>query len=52
MPSALANVGCLGFYPNSLLVFETLVVEGADPDLTTTRVVLRRDFEFHDRIEC
>ena len=52
-PAALANARVLGYYPNSLLVFEA--PEGADDGLSTgmprTEVVRRMDFEFHDRID-
>jgi hypothetical protein len=51
--AALANARVLGYYPNSLLVFEA--PEGADDGLSTgmprTEVVRRIDFEFHDRID-
>lgn len=43
--SALANASILGYYANSLLVF------AADPKGHGTDVVLRRDFESHQRID-
>jgi len=50
--AALANARVLGFYANSLLVFESpageLVPDGGP---AATKVVRRTDFEFHDRIE-
>lgn len=52
-PAALSNAGVLNFYPNSLLVFESpREGPGADASgMPRARVVERRDFEFHARIE-
>jgi hypothetical protein len=52
---ALANARLLHFYPNSLLVFDTPVAGDAgltpETEMPRSNVVLRLDFEFHDRIE-
>ena len=54
-PAALGNAGVLSYYPNSLLVFETPIVEEPEDGAAGTRpranVIRRMDFEFHDRIE-
>ena len=50
--AALSNASILDYYPNSLLVFET--PEGAEPSadgMPHAKVVLRKDFEFPDRLE-
>ena len=51
--SALANAGVLSFYPNSLLVFQTPATPPSDTKngMPHTEVILRMDFESHDRIE-
>jgi hypothetical protein len=51
---ALSNARVLGYYANSLLVFDTPQGSGEedeDPHAGRTTVVRRMDFEFHDRIE-
>jgi hypothetical protein len=59
---ALANARVLSYYPNSLLVFQTPVGAGAPTGAAMghgdmhghrphTEVILRMDFESHDRIE-
>ena len=48
------NARVLGYYANSLLVFETpegsTGVDSAD-SMPRAEVILRRDFEFHERID-
>jgi hypothetical protein len=53
-PEALSNARVLGFYANSLLVFDTPEGEagvGSAEELPRAEVVLRMDFEFHERID-
>lgn len=53
-PGALSNARVLGFYANSLLVFDTPAgvdgVEAGDA-MPRAEVVRRMDFEFHERID-
>jgi len=52
-PAALSNARVLGYYANSLLVFETPEGTGVESGEEHPRaeVVRRMDFEFHERIE-
>ncbi len=52
--AALANAGVLGYYPNSLLVFESPLdapAEESESGMPRSEVIRRIDFEFHERIE-